>query len=232
MFDVTDDKVVYNRKGISMVRLCIAVAAMPVIILAICLTVYWITTIDLAENIHRLLVVASYAVPVVVLVLLSFLLLVIPPVIYLLLPDVLYTYVFDKVGVHRLSPFGEIIIPWEDLKDYGFSFAWTNKDRDLEIENLIFSREYGKTYVFYFSDKEVETKRHERKDLKDVKIKWGCDFLNQERQFDYYAARKDGAVYRIILDFCASHTDVKPFLPVTINEYLYPEVESPTSKFL
>lgn len=232
MFDVTDDKMVYNRKGISIARVCFAVVIMLAAIFCVCLLTYLITTTSFAENTPRFLVIGFYVFTIAVLVVLSLLFLAMPVVICFMMPDVLYTYVFDKVGVHRVSPFGEIIIPWKELKEYGFSFAWTNKDRDPEIENLIYQKEYGKSYVFYFSDKEVETQRYERKNLKGVKIKWGCSFMNQERHIDYYAARKDGAVYRIILDFCASHTDVKPFLPVTINEYLYPEVESPTSKYL
>lgn len=232
MFDVTDDKVVFNRKGISIARLGavfgVFLLAIPMLILGI----YMISTVDLEENVRFWVSFAAYAVPIALLIISSVFVLGLPVLFFFFLRDALYTYVFDKVGVHRVSPFGEIIIPWKDLKDYGFSFEHTNKDYDLEVETLLYQREYGKTYMFYFSDKEADTQRHERKDLKNVKIKWSCSFLNQEQNWDYYAARKDGEVYRIILDFCSSHTDVKPFIPVTIEEYLYPKVESPTSRFL
>ena len=142
-------------------------------------------------------------------------------VLYLIynIREALYTYVFDEQGIHRLSPFGEKHILWVDLKDYGFSYF--RKTLSYRFSDL-YLPDRGHEYIFYVSDKKLENKKHGRKRLRGVSMWWHCAFETGHVS-GFFTRRKNTTAYRAILDFCASHTDIKPNLPGQVAGYVYPD---------
>lgn len=133
--------------------------------------------------------------------------------------EVLFTYVFDEQGIHRLSPFGEKHILWADLKDYGFSYF--RKTLDYRFSDMYYP-DRGHEYIFYVSDKKLENKKHGRKRLRGVSMWWHCAFKTAHVS-GFFTRRKNTTAYRVILDFCASHTDIKPNMPELVTGYIYPD---------
>ncbi len=133
--------------------------------------------------------------------------------------EALYTYVFDEQGIHRLSPFGENHILWADLKDYGFSYF--RKTLNYRFSDL-YLPDRGHEYIFYVSDKKLENKKHGRKRLRGVSMWWHCAFKTAHGS-GFFNRYRSTSAYRVILDFCASHTDIKPNMPGIVAGYVYPD---------
>lgn len=133
--------------------------------------------------------------------------------------EAMFTYVFDEQGIHRISPFGEKHIMWAELKDYGFSYF--RKILRYRFSDL-YLPDRGHEYIFYFSDKEHKTKKYGRKSLRGVSMWWHCAF-HTGHVSGFFTRRKNTTAYRAILDFCASHTDLKPTVPDKVTEYIYPD---------
>ena len=134
----------------------------------------------------------------------------------------LYVYVFDQLGVSRVSPFGTKFIAWEDVKDYGVSFEYTRRSRHFFID-------IGKSYSFYVSDKVCPQKNYSKKDLSGVFFKLSFN-LGYQKNMGYFAAREQGEYVRQMLAFCAEHTDIEPFIASNAYGLLDPVLESPSDK--
>lgn len=133
----------------------------------------------------------------------------------------LYVYVFDQLGVSRVSLFGQKHIPWENVKDYGVSFKHTRRTRHgINI---------GRAYTLYVSDKACPTKSSNKKDLSGVFFRLSFS-LGYQRDMGYFAARRQGEYERQMLAFCAEHTDVEPFIASNATGLLDPVLESPSDK--
>ena len=135
--------------------------------------------------------------------------------------ETLFTYVFDEQGIHRLSPFGEKHIFWTELQDYGFSYF--RKTLYYSLSDLYYP-DRGHEYIFYFSDKKLETKKRGRKSLRGVSMWWHCSFKTSNVS-GFFKRQRNTTAYRAILDFCASHTDIKPNMPGMVTDYVYPKAD-------
>lgn len=134
----------------------------------------------------------------------------------------LCVYVFDQLGVSRVSPFGTRFIAWEDVKDYGISFEYTRRSSHFFID-------IGKSYSFYVSDKVCPQKNYSKKDLSGVFFKLSFN-LGYQKNMGYFAAREQGEYVRQTLAFCAEHTDIEPFIASNAHGLLDPVLESPSDK--
>ena len=134
----------------------------------------------------------------------------------------LCVYVFDQLGVSRVSPFGTKFIAWEDVKDYGISFEYTRRSRHFFID-------IGKSYSFYVSDKVCPQKNYSKKDLSGVFFRRSFS-LGYQKHTGYFEARKQGEYVRQMLAFCAEHTDIEPFIASNAYGLLDPVLESPSDK--
>ena len=134
----------------------------------------------------------------------------------------LYVYVFDQLGVSRISPFRTKFIAWEDVKDYGISFEYTRRSSHFFID-------IGKSYSFYVSDKVCPQKNYSKKDLSGVFFILSFN-LGYQKHTGYFEARKQGEHVRQMLAFCAEHTDVQPFIASNATGLLDPVLESPSDK--
>lgn len=134
----------------------------------------------------------------------------------------LYVYVFDQLGISRISPFGTRFIAWEDVKDYGISFEYTRRSSHFFID-------IGKSYSFYVSDKVCPQKNYSKKDLSGVFFRRSFG-LGYQKHTGYFEARKQGEYVRQMLAFCAEHTDIEPFIASNAYGLLDPVLESPSDK--
>ncbi len=133
----------------------------------------------------------------------------------------LCVYVFDQLGVSRVSPFHTRFIAWEDVKDYGVSFEHNRRTQ--------YGINIGKYYSFYVSDKVCPQKNYSKKDLSGVFFRLSFS-LGYQKHMGYFEARRQGEYQRQMLAFCAEHTDVEPFIASNATGLLDPVLESPSDK--
>lgn len=222
MYDITDKQIKIDERAgkISATLICSVTALISA--WGVFQLIRNIFTYEPAEHASPLAVKLAYAFFIVSALLFAFACFVLAYSAFYCAKDALCVYVFDQLGVSRISPFRTRFIAWEDVKDYGISFEYTRRSRHFFID-------IGKSYSFYVSDKECPTVNSNKKDLSGVFFRLSFS-LGYQKHTGYFEARKQGEYERQMLAFCAEHTDVQPFIASNATGLLDPVLESPSDK--
>ena len=222
MYNITDKQIKIDNRigGISATIICSVFTLLSAWgVYQVILTIF---NYEPVEHASPFAVNLAYVFFVVSALLLAFVCFLFACIVFYGAKSALCVYVFDQLGVSRVSPFRTRFIAWEDVKDYGVSFEYTRRSRHFFID-------IGKSYSFYVSDKVCPQKNYSKKDLSGVFFRLSFN-LGYQKNMGYFEARRQGEYERQMLAFCAEHTDIEPFIASNATGLLDPVLESPSDK--